>query len=115
MKYFKESEVTCKCNKCNMTITDDLKILLDKLREGINMPLTINSGARCNTHNKNVGASPTSSHIKGVAVDIRAINDLTKAKIIHYATRLGIARIGIAKTFIHLDIDKDKSPAIWDY
>ena len=89
--------------------------ILDKLRESINMPLTIKSGARCNTHNKSVGASPTSSHTKGVAVDIRAINDLTKAKIIHYATRLGITRIGIAKTFIHLDIDKDKSPAIWDY
>ena len=115
MKYFKESEFLCKCNKCNMTISDDLKILLDKLRENIGMPLAINSGARCNEHNKKVGASPTSSHTKGLAVDIRANSDLTKAKIIHHATKLGFNRIGIAKTFIHLDIDKSKSPAIWDY
>ena len=114
MKYFKENEVTCKDN-CGMTIKDDLKILLDTLRENIGMPLSINSGARCPEHNKKVGASPTSSHTKGLAVDIRANSDLTKAKIIHYATKLGFNRIGIAKTFIHLDIDKSKSPAVWDY
>ena len=115
MKYFKESEFLCKCNKCNMTISNDLKIILDTLRENIRMPLAINSGARCQSYNDMKGFSPTSSHTKGLGVDIRANSDLTKAKIIHYATRLGITRIGIAKTFIHLDIDKDKRPAIWDY
>lgn len=79
------------------------------------MPLAINSGARCPEHNKKVGASPTSSHTKGLAVDIRANSDLTKAKIIYHATKLGINRIGIAKNFIHIDIDNSKSNAIWDY
>lgn len=114
MKYFKENEVNCKCG-CGMTINDNLKVLIDKLREDIKMPLVINSGARCTNHNKKVGASATSSHTKGLAVDIKANSDLTKAKIIHYATKLGINRIGIAKNFIHIDIDKNKSPAVWDY
>lgn len=76
--------------------------------------LKINSGYRTTKHNSAVGGSRTSSHLKGLAVDIRAKTSRDRFFILSYALGLGISRIGIYKTFIHLDIDKSKaSKVIW--
>ena len=78
--------------------------------------LTITSGCRCKAHNKKVGGSETSSHLKGLAVDIACERSRTRHYIIATAIRLGFTRIGIGKTFIHLDLDQQKSAeVIWLY
>lgn len=45
--------------------------LLDPIRESIGRPILINSGYRSPEHNRRVGGSPTSDHLRGLAADIR--------------------------------------------
>lgn len=76
----------------------------------------INSGYRTVRHNKKVGGKPTSSHLKGLAVDIACSDSRTRFIIVDGLKRAGFTRIGIAGTFIHADIDTSKSQnVIWIY
>jgi Uncharacterized protein conserved in bacteria len=91
-------------------------LLLDQLRERIGVPLKINSGYRSTQHNAKVGGVDSSSHTLGWAADIHADTDELRARIILEASALGIKRIGIAKTFVHLDVDPTKhAPRLWLY
>ena len=79
------------------------------------IPFKINSGFRCHTHNKNVGGKITSSHTRGLAVDIAYANGLDGIKILKALTPY-FDRIGVGSNFIHVDIDPDKpSPVMWTY
>jgi zinc D-Ala-D-Ala carboxypeptidase len=50
---------------------DDLVVeLLDKVREGLGVPVTVNSGFRTPEVNRAIGGSPTSDHMLGAAADI---------------------------------------------
>ena len=88
--------------------------MLDKAREIAGVPFVINSGYRTYAHNKRVGGSPTSSHLKGFAVDIAA-NNQNKSAILSAIIKAGFKRIGIGKTFIHVDNDPSKANATWTY
>lgn len=115
LKYFSEDEFKCKCN-CGMDVSDDLKHKLDLAREMAGTPFTIESGARCEKHNKAVGGSPASSHMRGIAVDIRCSTSPARWAIIEGLLGAGFKRIGIADSFIHADIDEDKvNKVIWTY
>ena len=60
--------------------------------------------------------NPTSSHIKGLAVDIKAKDSKTRGLILDALRYVGFTRIGISKTFIHVDLDYDKSQNVtWLY
>ena len=117
--YFKDSEFTCKCDGlCDKTetISDKLRALLNEARETAGIPFVITSGYRCEKHNAKVGGVKNSSHTKGVAVDILATDNSTKFKIVDAVLKAGIERVGVAKTFIHIDIDADKaSKVLWKY
>ena len=71
MKYFTEKELGIE--DANAIVKANMKKLvekvLDPLREKVGK-IKINSGYRTPTHNKEVGGSPTSQHIKGQAVDL---------------------------------------------
>ena len=96
--------------------------LLDKLENMRSLlgPLKVNSGHRCRTHNALVGGSAFSQH-KLLAVDIH----LPKGRgpdFYNTALQSGFLGIGIAETFIHLDmrreIDGYQPPrrlTIWKY
>lgn len=88
---------------------------LSRARVIADVPFKINSGYRTPEHNKKVGGKNTSSHLKGVAADIHCNNDKTRSKIIRALVDAGFRRIGIARTFIHVDSDPDKADAIWLY
>lgn len=81
---------------------------LDEAREYANIPFVINSAFRTPEHNKAVGGSPNSSHLKGLAVDIRCNSSRNRSIILDALIAVGFTRIGIAKTFIHVDLSKDK-------
>ena len=89
---------------------------LDKAREIADIPFFITSGYRTPRHNEKVGGVNGSSHTKGYAVDISAHSSVQKFKIIDSALKAGFNRIGISKSFIHLDDDPDKAEnVIWTY
>jgi len=105
-KYFKEIEY--KMDK-------DFLAKLDKAREYAKMPFVINSAYRSPDHPESI-KNPSSSHIKGLAVDIKATDSRTRYRILDALMSVGFNRIGIASTFIHVDDDKDKSSdVIWTY
>ena len=115
LKHFNKSEFTCKCGCGETVISDDLLEMLDEARSFAKTPFVINSGYRCKNHPESI-KSPTSSHIKGLAVDIKCTNSKKRAIIIDALGYVGFKRFGIADTFIHTDIDEKKSnPAIWLY
>ena len=115
MKYFKIQEFVCKCGCKQAPMNKELLERLDRARELAGIPFKINSGFRCIGHNKAVGGSKNSSHLKGIAVDIACTNDGTRWILIKALIDAGFTRIGVAKSFIHVDIDKDKNSAIWFY
>ena len=88
---------------------------LDEARDYAGIPFIINSAYRSPDHPESI-KNPTSSHIKGLAVDIRARDSKTRYLIIDALMHVGFNRIGIADTFIHVDMDYDKSQdIIWTY
>lgn len=89
---------------------------LDIARGESGTPFVINSGYRTKNHNKKVGGVSDSSHLKGLAADIACDNSRQRHAIICALIKVGFNRIGIAKNFIHVDDDKDKSnKLIWLY
>ena len=89
--------------------------MLDKARELAETPFVVTSGFRTVKHNEKVGGSKTSSHLKGFAVDLACSDDRKRERMIYYLIICGFQRIGISKTFIHVDIDPTKHAAIWLY
>ncbi len=105
-KYFKEIEY--KMDK-------DFLAKLDDAREFAGVPFFINSAYRSPEHPESI-KNPTSSHIKGLAVDIKANNSRTRYKVLEALIHVGFNRIGIADTFIHVDDDRNKAcGVIWTY
>lgn len=77
---------------------------------------TITSGFRSVAHEKSRGRSGSSSHTKGLAVDISARDSHARYKILLALGFVGIPRLGVGKTFIHADIDETKPhPIIFHY
>ena len=90
--------------------------MLDVARNLSGVPYHVNSGFRCPAHNLEVGGSETSPHLKGFAADIQAKTDFYKFRIVMGAILAGFTRIGVGKTFVHLDCDPDKNgDRMWDY
>ena len=80
------------------------------------VPYKINSGSRCQKHNKEVGGSDTSSHLTGEAGDIAIRDSAHRWRVLDGLLKAGFNRIGIGETFIHADDDIHKTPGvIWLY
>jgi uncharacterized protein YcbK (DUF882 family) len=96
----------------------DSKLLkmLDKARDIYGKPIHITSGYRTEAHNRNVGGVSGSSHLKGLAADMACIASSDRYKLLCALIEVGFNRIGVAKSFIHVDVDKNKSKnVIWTY
>jgi len=115
MNYFTKRETQCPCG-CGLDITDELRDKLNVAREKLGIPIIITSGARCKKHNKKVGGSKTSSHLKGLAIDIAIPDSKYRYDLMYALKTSGFTRIGHAKKFIHADIDYSKpSDVEWVY
>jgi len=112
-KNFSRSEFICRCGAEGISFA--LVEILQKVRDAVG-PMRINSAFRCPYHNNEVGGSPKSSHLIGLAVDIHCDNSLKRYKLISNLIKQGIRRIGIRSDFLHCDIDEAKSQdVIWVY
>ena len=89
---------------------------LDLARGNAGIPFTITSGYRTKEHNAKVGGVSDSSHTLGLAADISCNNSKDRLLIVSSLLRAGFNRIGIANTFIHVDLDYNKvQNVIWTY
>ena len=90
--------------------------MLDSARHLADTPFIINSGYRTAEHNKKVGGIKSSSHLKGLAVDIKIINSIQRFKILNALLSVGFVRVGIGSNFLHVDFDLTKGQnIIWLY
>ena len=112
-KNFKRHEFACKCGCGFDDISPKLVAKLQLARDLFGEPIKVNSGCRCLSHNRKEKSRDTSSHIKGLAVDVSCNNTDTfkLIKLAYCLGRAGFKRIGIntKKKFIHIDIDKEKA------
>jgi zinc D-Ala-D-Ala carboxypeptidase len=117
VKYFKAKEFACQC--CGKeNINSELVEKVDKLRGLYGLPIKVTSGYRCPDHPLTV-SRPTSSHAKGLAVDIAARTSRERYMLLELIFKHQLfKRIGISgiDKFIHVDVDQDKSDqVVWLY
>ena len=110
---FKLDEFECKCYKCATTMLDSkLVVLLQRIRDHFGVSVNINSGYRCEEHNKAVGGVSGSNHKKGMAADIR-VKGIDALEVAKYAESIGIQRIGYYDKehgdFVHIGSGTTKS------
>ena len=118
---FYSYEFRCPCPKCKRKKVRVSSLLLFKL-EMIRMafgglPVIILSGNRCEEENKRIGGFPESEHIPapdGEAADIK-IKGVKPIDIGLAAEKIGGMRIGIAKTYAHLDVRPPSPSKFWIY
>lgn len=93
---------------------------LDIARGCANFPFKIISGYRTQAHNKKVGGVASSSHTKGLGVDIDYITEQELNTILRCLTKVGFNRFGVRRgssgSSVHVDDDKTKKQYIvWGY
>ena len=108
-KYFKDKEI--------VGLKPELVVILDKMRGECGFPFKINSGFRTKEQNNKLKDAVTdSAHLTGEAVDISITDSTQRMKIISSAFLNGIKRVGLAPTFVHLDLNKTlPQGVIWLY
>lgn len=122
LKYFKLSEFDCPFEEgSGSKMKPEFLELLDEAREIAGIPFKITSGYRTKEYNedlirRNYKASKNSSHLKALASDISVKDSKSRFIVFNSLLLAGFTRIGIADTFIHVDLDTDKTQnVIWTY
>lgn len=113
-KYFKPQEFERATPACK--ISDMSEILLRRLDEArriCGMPFIITSAYRSKEYERKKGRTGTSSHCKGVAVDLHCGSAHVRYRMLYSLVVAGFKRIGIYENFIHADLDEDKVSAVW--
>lgn len=115
-RYFPLSDVKCNCG-CHKTIViRELynRLVVARVKAGI--PFNILSWTRCEANNHASDGSPTSSHLKGRAVDISCTiaSSSDRFTILSSLIAAGFKRIGVYPWGFHVDVDHAKaSEVLW--
>lgn len=100
---FKVKEFACQDGSDTIVLHNDFVVdKLQKIRSHFNKPVTINSAYRNPTHNKKVGGSSNSYHVKGRAFDI-VVKDVSPNEVAKYAQSIGIKGIIRYSWGVHVD------------
>lgn len=113
-KNFTRKEFACKCC-CGLGLNDgdinpELVRVIQDVRDTFDKPVVINSGLRCEKHNKRVGGVVRSQHLIGTAADIR-VQSVEPVEVYRYLTAKYPKKFGIGnyKTFTHIDVRPNKA------
>lgn len=114
---FSEAEFRCKyTGKCDMQAP--FLDVLQAIRTEYGKPMRVTSGYRHPTHPVEAKKGHSNGeHTKGTCADIACDNGADRFRLVQLALKHGIARIGVAKNFLHLGIGGPGLPnnVIWDY
>jgi len=114
--HFRKTEFDCNhCGKYGDKISRELVDVLEDVRSHFDCPVTVNSGVRCETHNRNVGGATSSRHLDryAEAADI-VLTEATPMQVHSYLTGKYPGKYGIGKynSFTHIDV-RPGGPARW--
>lgn len=115
--YFNEQEFeactpSCKIEQCN----PGSLARLDLCRSVAKTPFILSSAYRSREYEVSKGRSGKGAHVDGRAFDIRCRDSVCRFRIVAAALEVGFTRIGIGKTFIHLDDSPNLAQkVIWLY
>lgn len=116
LDYFVPEEFANCCPPCKMSqLSDQLLKMLDLARHIYGKPIVITSAYRSRQYELSKGRTGTSSHVLGLAVDIRCSNSVDRLDLVSALLSVGFRRIGISRNFVHVDIDPDKVQCMWLY
>lgn len=84
--------------------SDELLEVLEDVRSHFgDLPVVVNSGYRCPTHNKNVGGAKKSQHLLGTAADI-VVKGVRPSDVYRYLDPYHDGGLGRYGTFTHIDV-----------
>ena len=113
-KYFKIEDFNCQATGNNEMVEAFIH-RLDELREACGFPFIVTSGYRDpRGHPIEASKKAPGTHGQGIAADISVKGGVERRAIIANALKLGFNGIGVAKTFVHVDI-RETVPVIWSY
>ena len=110
-KHFARYEIACRCG-CGFDSMDaETLMVADMVREFVGKPVSVNSGARCEKHNRLVGGSPYSQHLLARAMDLKVEDPLEVYNFLceKFPRKYGI---GLYQGFVHIDT-RTHGPARW--
>ena len=109
-EHFDSTEFNCKCcGKGGDKINPKLIELLEAIRDKVGEPIHINSGYRCEAHNKAVGGKSHSHHKLGNAADIH-VKSLTPAQLHKFLEdHFKIGGMGLYARFVHVDVREGRA------
>ena len=118
-EFFVEKEFQNCTPPCSMQDVHPVFLkVLDDVRREAGIPLVAVCVYRSKEHDLSKGRSGKGAHTYGLAADIRCTKPANRWKIIMAAIKVGVTRIGIAPTYIHLDIGENAGLApnvLWVY
>ena len=106
---------SCPCGCGKQGPDGSLLIMLDAMRQLYGRPIIVTSGPRCEDYNAKVGGVLDSAHTRAKAADLACTNSRDRLALVHSAIECGCKRIGVAKTFVHVDVDEDLPEGLWTY
>lgn len=109
---FSLHEFECRDGSHLVKLDEELILKLQRLRNAIGKPITVNSGYRTPEYNKQVGGSPNSQHLYGKAADIAA-QGMKPLDVARLAEKIGFDGIGVYSTFTHVDVRGIKARWGW--
>jgi zinc D-Ala-D-Ala carboxypeptidase len=117
LDYFTREEFACQYTGEN-NISDRLLLRLDLLRARCGFPFIITSGYRSADHPIEAKKETPGTHAQGIAADIKVSDGTQRFRIVQEAISLGFSGVGVASSFVHVDIrdlDGNESPVMWTY
>ena len=97
---------TCPC--CDKVMDIEPMQVRGKLIKARFPNVVFTSGYRCDRHNKEVGGASNSSHLRGIALDIRCMTSVERFHVVKFLLfDLGAPRLFLykSKNLIHVDFD----------
>jgi uncharacterized protein YcbK (DUF882 family) len=109
-KNLSRKEFACKCECGFNTVDYELVLACQDLADHFEDVIYINSGCRCESHNKSVGGSKNSQHVLGRAADVR-LKHTPPDRVQEYlhSKYPNLYGIGSYENFTHIDTRSGKA------